>query len=388
MSLRGYIDGVIGDELVGWALDDDALGSRLRVRGELDGIVLGTVEASEPRRDLVTAGFGDGGYGFRIALDPALLTPGTHPVAAVVGGHSLPLAHDWIVRDVKERPIEDVNLAPGVPVAGGGAGDRAAVAAPVPAIVPRPVPAPLAAQDARHGVSIAPPRPLAGSVLTGIAGWSFVIPARMGARSHAQLDADAAAIEELHALAASAGVAARAVAIPAKHLLYAEHLAPEQRPDPGARGARALVARLRDSGDAWLLDLYEAMQDARAHGRLYPRTGTTLTWVGAIHAYRAITKSLPPLRPQPLDAFGFGRLVAATNALDPSDTEPVLTRRPPAAPHGSPAGLVVHDGTAGRVAELLRMNFWRCHVVVADRVDPELVSNTRPDIIVWIREDQ
>lgn len=379
MSLRGYIDGVIGDELVGWALDDDAPERRLLVRGELHGVLLGTVEASEPRHDLVTAGFGDGSYGFRIALDRALLTPGVHPVAAIVGEQSLPLAQDWIVRDEQEQPVESVQLAAGVP------GSATPAPEPAAALEPEPVPEDAVASDG--SARLAPER-----VLTGAAGWTFVVSGEAPERSHARLDADAAAIEELHALAASLGIVVRAVAVPAKHLLYAEHLPPDQRIDPRDRWARTVEARLRDSDEASLLDLYDALQDARAHGRLYPRSGRSLTWTGAIHAYRAIAKSLGGAvegwRPQPIDAFEFGRLVAVPDALDSADTEPLLTTRPSAASRGAPTGLIVHDGTAGRITEFLRMNFWRCEVVAAERVDPELVRRAGADVVIWIREDR
>ena len=150
-----------------------------------------------------------------------------------------------------------------------------------------------------------------------------------------------------------------------------------------------MAARLRASHDASLHDLYDALQDARAHGRLYPRTGRSLTWVGAIQAYREIVKALPSpgLRPHPLDAFEFGALEPVADALD-EDTEPSLTVRPSAAAAGAPTALVVHDGTAARIAELLGTGFARCRVVVAERVDPRVVRAARADIVIWIREDR
>jgi len=376
VALRGYIDGVIGDRLVGWALDDGALGSRLRVRGELDGVVLGTVEASEPRRDLVTAGFGDGRHGFRIALDPGLLTPGLHRVAAIVGAEAMPLARDWIVRDGEDRPVESVQLA-AAPATG-----AAETAHGPDAGGPAPAQADAAQTDGRALETVA----------MGVAGWRFDISAGVAARSHAQLDAEAAAIEEFHALADALGIVAHAVVVPAKHVLYAEHLSPEQRTDPGRRPARAVAARLRASDGASVHDLYDALQDARAHGRVYPRAGRALTWVGAIHAYRAIVKALPgpALRPHSLDGFDFGPLTPVPDALDgeEADTEPSLAVAPSAAAAGAPPALVVHDGTAGRIAELLRTQFGGCRVVVAERVDPQLVRRAGADIVIWIREDR
>ncbi len=369
MSLRGYIDGVIGDELVGWALDDAAPDNRLRVRGELDGVVLDTVEASEPRRDLVTAGFGDGGYGFRIAFDPALLTPGEHHVAATVGDEALPLASDWIVRDGADRARESVMLAAGVPT-----GDAAA---------PPPEPQPASAPPAP------PPVP---ALVAGAAGWIFRIPAGSSGHTQAQLDAYAAAVEALHVLANALGIVARAVAVPPKHVVYAEHLPPLRRHPPAGRPARAVAARLRVSDVASLLDLHDALQDARTHGRVYSRSGQRLTWSGAIHAYRAIAKdlegSIAGLRPHPLDAFDFGALAPVADALDGADSEPVLMTRPSAAVAGAATGLIVHDGTAGRIAELLRLHFWRCQVVESERVDPEVVRSVKADAVIWVREDR
>lgn len=367
MGLRGYIDGVIGDELVGWALDEDAPDRRLRVQVELDGAVLGTAEACEYRRDLVAAGFGDGGHGFRLALDPGRLTPGVHPVAAVVGGEALPLAHDWIVRDHDNQPLELVRLEAGVPT-----GESDPETPVPPALAPAPV-----ATPARE--------------IDGHAGWKFLLPPPAAEPSHAQLDEDAEAVERLFELAGSVGATACVVRLPAKHLLYAEHLPAEHRTAPDRRPARRLAARLRDSDAASLLDLHDELQDARVHGRLYSRTGQRLTWTGAIHAYRAIAKvvagAVAELRPHPLAVFDFGELEPVAGAAD-DDTEPLLAVRPPAATGRGPSGLVVHDGSGSRIAELLGLHLSGCRVVEAERVEPELVLSEKPDLVVWIGEDR
>src|SRR4051794_34521609 len=115
MRVRGYIDGILEGDLVGWAVDEDEPRRRLTIRGTLDGVSLGTRPASEPRRDLRAAGIGDGSSGFRFEIDFRRLLPGTHELAAVVeeSGTALPLTQDWAALDADNAPILGVRLVGG-----------------------------------------------------------------------------------------------------------------------------------------------------------------------------------------------------------------------------------------------------------------------------------
>jgi hypothetical protein len=405
VALRGYIDGLIAGEVVGWALDDELPGQRLRVPGSFDGRALGTMVADELRGDLMTAGFIDGAHGFRIPFDVRQMTPGTHLVAvSVVGGDgSLPLADDWVVHGDGDAPIDGVLLRT--------VDEPSSTVEESPAVEEGV--AELPEQSRPSGPEIA---------LVGAGGWLFAVPsvgldARRGhARiSHAALDADVAAVEAFYELAASVGAVACVAELPAKLQVYAEHLPSGLTVDRDGRWARRLAARLRDSDRADVLDLYDVLIDARIHGRVFSRTGRSLTWVGAFHAYRAIARQLAvrlpaltppsvadvelgPLEPVP-DTLAGGPLAVWVDGdvvrIDglarpiPADEEPILELGDTVASGKDvPAGLVVHDGGGARIATLLGDHFSRTAVDVAGGVEESVVRSARPDAIVWVRGDR
>ncbi len=67
-SFRGHVDGVIGDELVGWAQPLSPEVQCLRVGLFVQGARLRDVTANIHRADLAAAGIGDGSFGFAIPL--------------------------------------------------------------------------------------------------------------------------------------------------------------------------------------------------------------------------------------------------------------------------------------------------------------------------------
>ncbi|MCW3062973.1 MAG: hypothetical protein JWN32_145 [Solirubrobacterales bacterium] len=407
MALRGYIDGLIGGEVVGWALDDELPGQRLRVTGSLDGRALETVVADELRGDLMTAGFIDGAHGFRIPFDVRHITPGSHLVDVSVVGRdeSLPLADDWVVHGDGDAPIAGVLLRT--------ADEPTSTVEESPASAVEEAVAELPEQSRPSGPEVA---------LVGSGGWLFAVPAvgldalRGHARiAHAALDADVAAVEAFYELAASVGAVACVAELPGKLQVYAEHLPSGLTVDRDGRWARRLAARLRDSDRADVLDLYDVLVDARIHGRVFSRTGRSLTWVGAFHAYRAIARQLAvrlpalappavadvelgPLEPVP-DTLADGPLAVWVDGdvvrIDglarpiPADEEPILELGDTVASGKDlPAGLVVHDGGGARITTLLGDHFSRTAVVVAGGVEESVVRSARPDAIVWVRGDR
>jgi hypothetical protein len=258
--------------------------------------------------------------------------------------------------------------------------------------------------------------------LVGAGGWLFAVPAigldarRGRARiSHAALDADVAAVEAFHQLAASVGAVACVAELPDKLQVYAEHLPAGLTVEPEGRWARRLAARLRDSDRADLLDLYDVLVDARIHGRVFSRTGRSLTWVGAFHAYRAIARRLavqvPALAPPAVVDVDLGALepvqdtlaggplavwidgdVVRINGLArpiPADEEPILELGGTGGGgKDRPAGLVVHGGGGARIATLLANHFAGTAAFVSDAVEESVVRSARPDVIVWLRGDR
>lgn len=151
---------------------------------------------------------------------------------------------------------------------------------------------------------------------------------------------------------------------------------------------------MRLDGQSPVLDLTDALEDARSDGRVYPRTGHRLSWVGALHAAREIVRELVPqvagLQPLDLAGWDFGALSPVEEPLAgaPQDTEPGLAPAPPAAGGKRPTAVIVHDGCGGRVAEVLGSPFELLRTVVAETVSEDVLSELRPQIVLWLRESR
>jgi hypothetical protein len=403
---RGYIDGVIGGDLVGWVVDEDEPGARVSVLAWIDGRPLAGVRATDFREDLVRAGVGDGYHGFRFELhDP--LDPGDHAVAVQASGSDdlVPLADDWVVHGPDDTPRRDVSLREG------RTGEAVAGRTPPPA----------ARTEAR--------------ALVGSGGWLYAVADRGFGRlrgtdrpTHADLDARVAQIEQFHSLAGDVGAVPLAAIVPDKLFVYPDHRPDGLELDPDGRVAAHVTRRLRDSGTVELLDLLPVLRDARRHGRLFPRTGDQLTWVGAFHAARALAKALtgrvPGIAPIDVDALDLGELQPVTGALDDRplaiwadgeavgitgmtpgpapDSEPALGARwqrqaAEVAPgrwqrRGArhlPSALVVHNGCGSRIAQVLAEHFSACEVVESEGgvMDTARVRAARPDVLVVLVSD-
>jgi hypothetical protein len=325
VAIKGYIDGVIGGSVLGWAHDPERPGARIELEVCVDDEPLGRCMADLEREDLVRAGIGDGRHGFRHPL-AGPLTPGDHRIVvqALAQRAVLPLARDHF--------------------------------ADQPAVTLTTYASPVLAEPSE------PPEPLKGA-----GGWLFPrssperlqratgrrpIPVR---KLHQRADELAARHDRVLSLGADYVV----VTVPDKACVYAEHLparfAPLIERRPGAQLARALRAapRLRS------LDLFTILRDARADGRVFTRTGSELTWLGAFHAYRAIAKELADrgLIGGPMDRDSLARGVLVAVGEGP-EYEPELDRR--ALRGGLPDGLralILHDGSGERLLPFLGEHF-------------------------------
>jgi hypothetical protein len=404
-ELRGYVEGVEGGELFGWIVESSQPEQSLRVQVTVDGAPLGTVDADLSRRDVARAGYGEK-HGFRVAL-PDELAPGHHTieVRSEDGLFRVPLATDYIVTDAGGAPIEGVILI------------EATSGAPPPALT--------SPQEA----------------LIGLDGWIFEwwpgdfhilrgvreLPPDSFKRNQVRL-------RERHELARSAGATLIEAVIPAKLAAYREYLPLGLAVEDSARPADRLAAEIREQNESDVLDLAVALRHARRHGDVFARSSRGLSWLGAFAVYRAIAKELARARPgiEPLrrealrfdglealpDSLsdlqrvvwvGSGTVAAATIAEDedhegqprldwtclageyavlPPELRAIaggaaalLRRR--TADRGAGA-LVIHDGSAERVAPFLAEHFDRT-LVVGPGADLNLVvAELAPAVIVEI----
>jgi len=70
-EIRGFIDGLTGNQIDGWAFEPAHPTERVIVELRLDGQAVATTVADRHRTDLVRAGIGDAFHGFRFPLKPA-----------------------------------------------------------------------------------------------------------------------------------------------------------------------------------------------------------------------------------------------------------------------------------------------------------------------------
>jgi len=69
--MRGFVDGLNGAQIDGWAFEPANPTERVVVELRLDGQTLATTVADRHRADLARAGIGDAFHGFRFPLKPA-----------------------------------------------------------------------------------------------------------------------------------------------------------------------------------------------------------------------------------------------------------------------------------------------------------------------------
>jgi hypothetical protein len=71
-AVRGFVDGVTGSAIEGWAFEPGHPTERVVVELRLDGSRVATTVADRHRTDLIRAGIGDAFHGFRFPLKPGL----------------------------------------------------------------------------------------------------------------------------------------------------------------------------------------------------------------------------------------------------------------------------------------------------------------------------
>lgn len=112
---EGFVEYLAEHRLRGWAFDKADPNRHLPVTVFVDGTLLGTVMASQPREDLRVAGLGRGDHGFNVAfrppLPPALLDRITVWAGEPNARVALPLLPD------SNRSLADQASSPTIPVA-------------------------------------------------------------------------------------------------------------------------------------------------------------------------------------------------------------------------------------------------------------------------------
>ena len=101
-GFRGYVDGLMGGEIVGWVQPVTAGQQMLRVGVFVQGARIHEVAANVHRRDLEKAGVGDGRHGFVIPVTPemtriALANSGRVDLRVLSGDRSIFLEQVQIV---------------------------------------------------------------------------------------------------------------------------------------------------------------------------------------------------------------------------------------------------------------------------------------------------
>jgi hypothetical protein len=419
-EIRGYVEGVSGNELFGWVVDPTQSDASVEVEARFDGISLGRMVASLDRPDVARAGHG-AAHGFRFAL-PAPPEAGDHTVEVrtVHGNLAVALEKAYVVVTANGATVEGIKLRP-----------------------------------ATHTVA----KPLAAprEVLLGRDGWLFEWP---GLRTfHILRGADECPaqfvaahlerVQEREAAVGDAGGTLLEAIIPSKLAVYPEHLPAGMSVDFSRRPADLVVAAARDLNTVDVVDLQAPLRHAKARDDVITRTGRGLTWTGAFAAYRSLAKQLalriPSLEPLPREALklgelelvadslialprlgwtGAGTFSAAVGAEEEQEGEPRLEwsslsteyaviepalaeltgrdaalLRPRGAAESADAtasdraggtALLIHDGSAARLAPFLAEHFDLTLVIVAAgdiRIEP-LLTELRPTAVVEVVAEQ
>lgn len=103
-ALDGRIEQVRNGIVDGWAWRPEAAEERLTLHVMLDAEDLGTAVAELPRPSLASAGIGDGRHAFRFVLPTGIATPGLHRLRIHSDGHSLPPAGGFIATAEQGEP--------------------------------------------------------------------------------------------------------------------------------------------------------------------------------------------------------------------------------------------------------------------------------------------
>lgn len=429
MATAGYIDGIRGTFLLGWAYNPDNPEDRLELEVELDGEPVGRCTADLSRSDLAKRGVGDGRHGFRIELPGPLAAGETHMVKVRSGdGTILPLSKSYFANPDGESHEKHLTLhvgplTPGAEQSSNGAtipgGGKPSAARTTDAPAAEHPVEPRRALVGREGWLF----PFAGAPrLAHVLGTATITPDRIRhQRDH---------LRSTHKRLAELRVGYLLAAMPDKAAVYRDRLPGSFEFETEGRPADRIAAVLRNDPRLEILDLLPALRHARRSEQVFQREGRLVTWTGAYHAYRAVIKELSkrfgPIRPSfvelglrdPADVTDplrslervtlvGGETVPVADGEDSREQEPDLDRRNLAAmyvplpdelakhlsPRAAllereesdlPRAVVVHDGSGGRLVPFLAEHFSRTLVDVADALPFEAIAEEQPLVVVHV----
>lgn len=268
-----------------------------------------------------------------------------------------------------------------------------------------------------NALDVAPTR----TVIKGREGWWFYADdgaledyAEEEPLTASELEVWRRTLQDTHDWLRARGIAYLFVLAPDKHQVY-----PEQMPDAirDARHSRItqLVEHLGSHSSVPVLDLRQALQEAKASERVYHLTDTHWNDAGAYVAYREILSSLsaasPALRPRPRTFFStrhvtrpgldLARMMWLTQALEETDVvlegprrARIVEPRHPN-PHGidarlvtevpdpgAPRAVVFRDSFGTALAPFLAEHFSRAVFLWQYNVDPRVIAAERPHVVI------
>jgi SGNH hydrolase-like domain, acetyltransferase AlgX len=438
MATEGFIDGLKGPFLLGWAFDPERPDDRLELDVELDGQPVGRCIADVLRRDLEQHSVGDGRHGFRVRL-PRPLEPGSSHLVLVRSedGTVLPIRKRYFADPSGQStdrqlnlylaPLEQADADSGSQptdgeVANTSAGETGALVEGSAATAP-----------------LSRPRADARRALVGRDGWLFAYdgPERLARTLGITPPLPARTRDQVRLLRSrykrltDMGVGYLVAAMPDKLTVCSERLPAGVEFVPDGRPADRLVGALRNDPALEILDLLPVLRHARHHGELFFRQGRQLTWTGAFHAYRAVAKELAKRFAQiepPTTTLELGEPVEAGDPLrslprvalvgeepfpvavddESADQEPDLNRSRLSAMYAPlpdeiatglgpraallerdensdlPRAMIVHDGSGGRLVPFLAEHFSSTLVEVSDTPPYEVIDRQRPLVVIQI----
>ena len=225
-------------------------------------------------------------------------------------------------------------------------------------------------------------------------------------------------LQHTHDWLAARGIAYVFVIAPDKHAIYPE-LLPVNLPRVGTRSrAGQLAEYMRTHGTVTVVDLADAVRQAKPSGRLYHRTDTHWNDLGAHAGYAQTLSALPEalgIGPHGRDRFrvtsedapgldlarilGLGQVLReevirlepltprTARIVEPADPSPdlmdarVVTETP-----AGPRAVVFRDSFASAMIPFLAEHFGRAVFAWQDEFDPALVEVERPQVVIqqWV----
>lgn len=112
--VEGFVDGAVGSEIMGWAMDPNREGRRVHVVAVAKGRIVAEALANLPRNDLLSAGKGDGRHGFRLHVLPGIdqIGPMDVSVQAVATTGNITLKRGNILISADQTGLAPVQQAP------------------------------------------------------------------------------------------------------------------------------------------------------------------------------------------------------------------------------------------------------------------------------------